>query len=92
MYVVDLAERNLPFFYLTLMKNRRFALPRRLREAIEEETVKVEKFLINCTISIGVCECKSRFENHTQWLKCADAALYRAKENGRNDTWHHRVE
>ncbi|MGR5131742.1 diguanylate cyclase [Vibrio alfacsensis] len=64
----------------------------RLREAIEEETVKVEKFLINCTISLGVCECKPHFESHTQWLKCADAALYRAKENGRNQTWHHRVE
>ncbi|MDW2405080.1 diguanylate cyclase, partial [Vibrio sp. 1262-1] len=51
--------------------------------------VKVEDFLINYTISIGVCEYKPYFETHTQWLKSADAALYRAKENGRNQTCLH---
>ncbi|MGI9919765.1 diguanylate cyclase [Vibrio owensii] len=58
----------------------------RIRKRIEQEIVKVEDFLINYTISIGVCEYKSYFESHTQWLKSADAALYRAKENGRNQT------
>ncbi|WP_038889757.1 GGDEF domain-containing protein [Vibrio campbellii] len=58
----------------------------RLRKRIEQEIVKVEEFLINYTISIGVCEYKSYFESHTQWLKSADAALYRAKESGRNQT------
>lgn len=58
----------------------------RLRKRIEQEIVKVEDFLINYTISIGVCEYKSNFESHTQWLKSADAALYCAKENGRNQT------
>ncbi|MEF1327295.1 diguanylate cyclase [Vibrio sp. M260121] len=48
-----------------------------------------QDFLINYTISIGVCEYKSYFESHTQWLKSADAALYRAKENGRNQTCCH---
>ncbi|WP_104024533.1 GGDEF domain-containing protein [Vibrio hyugaensis] len=62
----------------------------RLRKRIEQEIVKVEDFLINYTISIGVCEYKSNFESHTQWLKSADAALYRAKENGRNQTCCHR--
>lgn len=61
----------------------------RLRKRIEQEIVKVEDFLINYTISIGVCEYKSYFESHTQWLKSADAALYRAKENGRNQTCCH---
>jgi diguanylate cyclase (GGDEF)-like protein len=61
----------------------------RLRKRIEQEIVKVEDFLINYTISIGVCEYKSYFESHTQWLKSADAALYRAKENGRNQTCSH---
>ncbi|WP_045404383.1 GGDEF domain-containing protein [Vibrio jasicida] len=61
----------------------------RLRKRIEQEIVKVEDFLINYTISIGVCEYKSNFESHTQWLKSADAALYRAKENGRNQTCCH---
>ncbi|ARR06473.1 diguanylate cyclase [Vibrio campbellii] len=61
----------------------------RLRKRIEQEIVKVEEFLINYTISIGVCEYKSYFESHTQWLKSADAALYRAKESGRNQTCNH---
>ncbi len=61
----------------------------RLRKRIEQEIVKVEDFLINYTISIGVCEYKPYFETHTQWLKSADAALYRAKENGRNQTCLH---
>ncbi|ABU71203.1 GGDEF domain-containing protein [Vibrio campbellii] len=61
----------------------------RLRKRIEQEIVKVEEFLINYTISIGVCEYKSNFESHTQWLKSADAALYRAKESGRNQTCNH---
>ncbi|MDV6251007.1 diguanylate cyclase [Vibrio sp. EA2] len=58
----------------------------RLRKRVEEETLKVEEFLINFTISIGVCEYKPHFDNHTQWLKSADSALYRAKENGRNQS------
>ena len=61
----------------------------RLRKRIEQEIVKVEEFLINYTISVGVCEYKSYFESHTQWLKSADAALYRAKESGRNQTCNH---
>lgn len=61
----------------------------RLRKRIEQEIVKIEEFLINYTISIGVCEYKSYFESHTQWLKSADAALYRAKESGRNQTCSH---
>ena len=61
----------------------------RLRKRIEQEIVKVEEFLINYTISIGVCEYKSYFESHTQWLQSADAALYRAKESGRNQTCNH---
>ncbi|MCV5735259.1 GGDEF domain-containing protein, partial [Escherichia coli] len=38
----------------------------RLRKRIEQEIVKVEDFLINYTISIGVCEYKPYFESHTQ--------------------------
>ncbi|MBR9787635.1 MAG: diguanylate cyclase [Vibrionaceae bacterium] len=58
----------------------------RLRKRVEQETVKVEDFLINYTISIGVCEYQPHFESHIQWLKSADSALYRAKENGRNQS------
>ncbi len=58
----------------------------RLRKRIEQELVNVEHFLINYTISLGVCEYKPHFESHTEWLKNVDSALYRAKENGRNNT------
>ncbi len=58
----------------------------RLRKRVEQEAVKVEEFVINYTISIGVCEYKPHFVSHTQWLKSADSALYRAKENGRNQS------
>ncbi|WP_319537018.1 diguanylate cyclase [uncultured Vibrio sp.] len=58
----------------------------RLRKRVEQEAVKVEEFVINYTISIGVCEYKPHFASHTQWLKSADSALYRAKENGRNQS------
>ncbi|BDR13553.1 diguanylate cyclase [Vibrio sp. STUT-A11] len=58
----------------------------RLRKRVEQEAVKVEDFVINYTISIGVCEYKPHFASHTQWLKSADSALYRAKENGRNQS------
>ena len=58
----------------------------RLRKRVEQEAVKVEDFIINYTISIGVCEYKPHFASHTQWLKSADSALYRAKENGRNQS------
>lgn len=58
----------------------------RLRKRIEQDTVKVDGALINYTISVGVCEYKPQFDNHTQWLKSADAALYCAKNKGRNQT------
>ncbi|MCA0937224.1 GGDEF domain-containing protein [Vibrio alginolyticus] len=56
----------------------------RLRNRIEQEVIKLEGFSINYTVSIGVCEYKPHFESHIQWLKCADAALYCAKDKGKN--------
>lgn len=66
-----------------------FNFAERLRTSIEKECVMVENKPINFSVSIGVCEYKCSFENHTQWLKSADAALYIAKENGRNCTRIH---
>ncbi len=63
-----------------------FNFAERLRTLIEKECVTVESKPIYFSVSIGVCEYKRSFENHTQWIKCADAALYIAKENGRNCT------
>ncbi|AVW99092.1 diguanylate cyclase [Vibrio vulnificus] len=61
----------------------------RLRKRIEQEIVCVEKFAINYTISLGVCEFDAKFTSHTEWLKAADGALYHSKEGGRNQTTVH---
>ncbi len=58
----------------------------RLRKRIEQDIVKIEGHSINYTVSIGVCEYKPDFDSHTQWLKCADTALYCAKDNAKNTT------
>jgi diguanylate cyclase (GGDEF)-like protein len=58
----------------------------RLRKRIEQEIVRVEDFVINYTISLGVCEFNPAFSGYIEWLKCADKALYLAKESGRNQT------
>ncbi|WP_423839553.1 diguanylate cyclase [Vibrio mytili] len=58
----------------------------RLRQRIEKEVIEAEGCVINYTISIGVCEYKTYFDDHIHWLKAADSALYNAKENGRNQT------
>lgn len=58
----------------------------RLRKRVEQEIVRVEDFVINYTISLGVCEFKPAFSGYVEWLKCADKALYAAKESGRNQT------
>ncbi|AUI86095.1 diguanylate cyclase [Vibrio azureus] len=62
----------------------------RLRKQIEREVVHVEELAIRFTISIGVSQYRPQFDNYMQWLKCADMALYRAKESGRNQTCYYR--
>lgn len=53
-----------------------------LRAAIEEEAIIHQKKRIPVTASFGVCH--GIGQTLEGMLKCADEALYRAKENGRN--------
>lgn len=55
-------------------------LAERLREKVTESTFESVDAL---TISVGVAECQAE-ESWQQWFERADAALYRAKESGRN--------
>ena len=51
-----------------------------LRRAVEGAKILPEGVL---TISVGVCDV-TQVQNAEHWFKLADAALYRAKHNGRN--------
>ncbi|HEY5602231.1 MAG TPA: diguanylate cyclase [Gammaproteobacteria bacterium] len=59
-------------------------LAERLRKAIEAMVVQYEDCEISFTISLGVAELSHANENYRDWFACADQALYRAKEAGRN--------
>ncbi len=59
-------------------------LAQRLRSAVEELKVTVDGLSISITASFGVAVIDVANETLDESLKRADAALYRAKENGRN--------
>jgi diguanylate cyclase (GGDEF)-like protein len=56
----------------------------RIRETIENSTVKTTAADIQYTVSIGVAPLTDVPENYMQWLQQADEALYAGKEGGRN--------
>jgi diguanylate cyclase (GGDEF)-like protein len=56
----------------------------RIREIIENSTVKTTVADIQYTVSIGVAPLTDGPENYMQWLQQADEALYAGKEGGRN--------
>ncbi len=62
-------------------------LAERIRSAVEQTPVQVTEQTIHVTVSLGVAERSDRHECEDQLLADADAALYRAKENGRNQVW-----
>ena len=47
----------------------------------EKENIEIEH---NCTASIGICMFKGEQESSKNIFKCADSAMYEAKESGRN--------
>lgn len=55
----------------------------RLRKAVEETPIFIDKKNINVTISMGLAEFGQE-ENGEELFKRADSALYEAKESGRN--------
>lgn len=58
----------------------------RLRKQIEAAEVHHDGQTIKVTVSLGISEIHPDKDDYKQWLECADQALYRCKENGRNQT------
>ncbi|OKY28002.1 MULTISPECIES: sensor domain-containing diguanylate cyclase [Thalassotalea] len=56
----------------------------RLRAEIESALVQHNDIDVKYTISLGLAEVEPSIKNYEAWIECADAALYRAKESGRN--------
>ncbi len=52
----------------------------RLRSVLERDLLGG----VRVTASFGVAELHVEFRDHSTWVRCADAALYRAKAEGRN--------
>ena len=62
----------------------------RLRSQIEKKKINIEDYRIDgvssisVTISVGVSQYKNSFDTPDELYRSADAALYKAKESGRN--------
>ena len=66
-------------------KNSAKELAESLRNAVELLSIEVNTLqTINCTISLGIADNEHGFNSLTELVNCADQALYRAKQNGRN--------
>jgi len=59
-------------------------LAERIRTQVEALLVLSDAHKIQLTISIGISDTSSNLNEHTDWLKKSDVALYYCKENGRN--------
>ena len=67
----------------TTLKNS-YIFAERLRKEVEASIVKYNDIELNYTISLGIAEVEPSIKNYEAWIECADAALYRSKEGGRN--------
>ena len=68
-------------------KEGAYAFCERLRQRIAAISIAVpQQPPVQFTISLGVAEFDPHNESSLQWLQRADQMLYRAKENGRNQT------
>jgi diguanylate cyclase (GGDEF)-like protein len=72
----------------TPLKNA-YIFAERLRKEVSEAVVKYNDIEITYTISIGISEIETSIKDHEAWIECADAALYRSKETGRNKVSMH---
>lgn len=60
---------------------RAMEVAERLRNLLHQQPLSA---MATVTASFGVAELHGEFADHTIWLQCADAALYRAKRQGRD--------
>jgi diguanylate cyclase (GGDEF)-like protein len=60
------------------------AVAEEIRRAVEEHVFRLEDVVVHPTISIGVAERTPEVRTAEKLLRLADAALYRAKQQGRN--------
>lgn len=74
----------------TNLKNA-YIFAERLRKAVEASIVKYNDIELNYTISLGIAEVNESFASYEAWIECADAALYQAKEGGRNQVGLYRT-
>ncbi|MGI2260396.1 sensor domain-containing diguanylate cyclase [Shewanella sp. GXUN23E] len=57
----------------------------RLRQKVEQSPMQLDKKTIGFTISAGICMLDEDINQNSDWVRRADAALYQAKESGRNN-------
>ncbi len=67
----------------TPLKNA-YVFAERLRREVEASICKYNDIDLKYTISIGIAEIEDTIKSYEAWLECTDAALYHAKNNGRN--------
>ncbi|GHF97732.1 sensor domain-containing diguanylate cyclase [Thalassotalea marina] len=56
----------------------------RLRQEVEKSVVTHNDIEIKYQVSMGIAEVDPSIKNYEAWIECADAALYRSKQTGRN--------
>jgi diguanylate cyclase (GGDEF)-like protein len=59
-------------------------LAERIRNRVAEEPIRTEAGAVKVTVSVGVAELDEEMRNPGDLFKRADAALYEAKQAGRN--------
>ena len=67
----------------TSLKNA-YVFAERLRKEIEASVVKYNDIKLQYTASLGIAEIEPCIKSYEAWIECADAALYKSKESGRN--------
>ena len=72
----------------TPLKNA-YVFAERLRRAVEASITRYNDIDLKYTISMGIAEVEPTIKSYESWMACADAALYHAKENGRNKVSMH---
>ena len=68
----------------TTQHNAATVLAERIRKRVADEPIKTDDGAVKVTVSVGVAELDAEMRGPEDLLKRADAALYEAKQAGRN--------